>query len=139
MLKLGLDEVDKKLLDKYLKELCLKEAEVLKRQRGNAYGFGSDEQSSELLTKQLSGDNLEKAPTHTKQVENLFGNVDMILSRFGPQSFNKSSDDIVIKYSSDLLDNTYDWASHMMRRLLRKLRKSRKNSLKIRKLLLLKV
>ena len=119
----ALDEVDKRVMDKYIKELCLKEAEVLKNQRGKAYGFGFEMESAELVTKQLSV-GLDKAPTHTKPVENLFGNVDMILSRFGPQALSKSSDDIVIKYSSDLLDNTFDWASRRMRKIASKVEKA---------------
>ena len=48
----------------------------------------------------------------------------MILSRFGPQALSKSSDDIVIKYSSDLLDNTFDWASRRMRKIASKVEKA---------------
>ena len=109
------------LLDKYLRELCYYEGFVLKRQRGNAYGFGPDPDSSEHVLKQLSSEELQQAPTHTKPIENLYGVEDMILTRFGPQSFNKSQDDLVIRYSSDLLDKSHSWSSKRMRKLTRKL------------------
>ena len=46
---------------------------VLKRQRGDAYRFGDNPDSSELVTNQLSKEDLEREPTHTKDIENLFG------------------------------------------------------------------
>jgi hypothetical protein len=82
-LAVALADTDVELLEKYLKELCLKQAEVLRRQRGSAYGFGVEKNSEDCVSKQLSASTLDKAPTHTKAVENLFGNADMILTRFG--------------------------------------------------------
>ena len=60
------------------------------------------------MKQQLPDENLKHAPTHTKPIENLYGNEDMILSRFGVQAFKKSQDDLIIKYSHDLLDSN-DW------------------------------
>ena len=102
------------LLDRYLKELCVKQAEVLKRQRGGAYGFDSEASLEELVTNQVNESYLDKAPTHTKAVENLFGEEDMILTRFGNQTFEKSSDDLVVKYSKDMLDKSFILVSHRM-------------------------
>ena len=114
------------LLDKYLRELCSMLAVILQRQRGNAYGFGLVPDSSEHVLKQLSKEKLEDAPTHTKAVENLYGVEDMILSRFGPQSFERSQDDLVIRYSSDLLDQSHVWSSKRMRKLAKKMDKTQK-------------
>ena len=109
----ALSNCDKSLLDKHLKQLCAKEAEILRRQRGDAYGFGSVENPEELITNQVNAPYLDKAPTHTKAVENLFGEEDMILKRFGNQAFEKSSDDLVIKYSKDMLDKSYSWSTQL--------------------------
>ena len=92
----AIDKFDQAVLDKYLKKLCRKMAQVLKKQRGNAYNFGNDKDSPELVTKQLSHDDLKRAPTNTKPVENLFGIEDAILERFGGQAFAKSGDDLII-------------------------------------------
>ena len=115
----ALSNCDIGLLDRYLKELCAKQAEVLKRQRGGAYGFDDEASLEELVTNQVDESYLDKAPTHTKAVENIFGEEDMILNRFGNQAFEKSSDDLVIKYSKDMLDKTYSWSSQKMRRKTR--------------------
>ena len=42
---------------------------VLKRQRGDAYNFGDNPDFEELVTKQLPKEDLEKAPTHTKDIK----------------------------------------------------------------------
>ena len=60
---------------------------ILKRQRGDAYGFDENPDSEEHVMKQLSKDDLKKAPTHTKQIENLYGIEDMLLTPFGVQAF----------------------------------------------------
>ena len=125
-LQQALTNCDIGLLDRYLKELCCKQAEVLKRQRGAAYGFDSAASIGDLVTNQVDEAYLDKAPTHTKAVENLFGEEDMILSRFGNQAFEKSSDDLVIKYSKDMLDQEYSWSSQKMRRKTREVDKLQK-------------
>ena len=121
-----LSNCDIQLLDKYLKQLCSKQAEILRRQRGSAYGFGVVENPAELVSNQVDAANLDKAPTHTKAVENFFGEEDMILSRFGNQAFEKSSDDQVIKYSKDLLDSSYSWSTQKMRKTTREVDKVQK-------------
>ena len=40
---------------------------------GNAYGFGDDKTSVELVTKLFMEDELKEAPTHSCDIENLFG------------------------------------------------------------------
>ena len=50
----------------------------------------------------------------------------MILSRFGNQAFEKSSDDQVIKYSKDLLDSSYSWSTQKMRKTTREVDKVQK-------------
>ena len=161
----ALSNCDITLLDIYLKQLCVKQAQVLRRQRGDAYGFGVNEsqelvtnqeyvtnsnidltkspdavtkevdsdplvkksaENKELVTKQVDSANLDKAPTHTKAVENIFGEEDMILNRFGNQAFEKSSDDLVIKYSKDMLDNSFSWSTQKMRRLTKEIDKAQK-------------
>ena len=119
----AMDQVDKTLLDKYLKDLCYQMGVVLKRQRGDAYKFGDNPDSSELVTKQLSKEDLERAPTHTKDIENLFGIEDSILTRFGAKAFSKSSDDLIIKYSQDLLGDNYKWRSLKMKRKVKEMDK----------------
>ena len=37
--------------------------------------------------------------THTKPIENLFGNMDRELKKTGAQGFNKVADDLIIKYA----------------------------------------
>ena len=84
-------------------------ASILKRQRGNAYNFGDDENSTELVTSQFSENGFKDAPTHTRDIENLFGVEDSILTRLGAQSFEKSTDDLILKYSHDLLPEASVW------------------------------
>lgn len=117
---------DQRLLDRYLRDLCKMLAIILKRQRGNAYGFGDDPDSDEHVLKQMSADDLSKAPTHTKQIENLYGTEDMLLTRFGVQSFCKSQDDLIIKYSADLLDKSHSWHTKKVREKVKELDKSQK-------------
>ena len=116
-------QCDKQLLDKYLKDLCFQMSVVLKRQRGDAYNFGDNPDSEELVSKQLPTEDLERAPTHTKDIENLFGIQDSILTRFGAQVFNKSTDDLIIKYSQDLLGNKYEWNTSKMKKKAREMDK----------------
>ena len=56
----ALSNCDLGLLDRYLMELCEKQAEVLKRQRGAAYGFGDVDGSEEMITSQVDAANLDK-------------------------------------------------------------------------------
>ena len=117
----AIERCNKELFDCYLKELCAEMATILKRQRGNAYNFGDDENSTELVTPQFSEDELKDAPTHTRDIENLFGVEDSILIRFGAQSFEKSTDDLIVKYSHDLLHEATVWCIAKARRPVRNL------------------
>ena len=65
--------------------------------------------------------------THTKPIENLFGNLDQELKKTGPQGFRKASDKLIIKYSSDLIDSKYKWRTKANGQKARELRK--KNNL----------
>ena len=114
-------QCDSNVLNNYCKEMCKAMGKVLKTQRGDAYGFGTLDNSSELVTKQLTEDELKTALTHTKDVENLFGVEDAILTRFGGQAFEKSTDDLVIRYSKDLLPPPSDWCTSKMRKKKREL------------------
>jgi hypothetical protein len=112
----AIEQCDQELLDRYLKDISYQMSVVLKRQRGDAYDFGDNPDSSELVTKQMSKEDLERAPTHTKDIENLFGIEDSILTRFGANAFKKSTDDLIIKYSQDLLGNKFEWNTFKMRK-----------------------
>ena len=57
----AISECVQDLLDRFLKDLCQKEAEILKRQIGDAYGFGSNPDSSKFLKLQISDKDLQKA------------------------------------------------------------------------------
>ena len=118
----AIEQCDRYLLDKYLRDLCYQMGVVLKRQRGNAYRFGDDADSDELVTKQLSHEDLENAPTHTKDV----GIEDSILTRFGAQAFKKSTDDLIIKYSQDLLGDKFEWNTSKMRKKVKEMDKIQK-------------
>ena len=96
----AIERCNKELLDCYRKELCAEIATILKRQRGNTYNFGDDENSTELVTSQFSEDELK----------------DSILTRFGAQSFEKSTDDLILKYSHDLLPESTVWCTAKARR-----------------------
>ena len=118
----AINKCDTVLLDKFCKELCSAMGDVLQRQRGDAYGFsGKPEPSEELVTNQLTTEQLQTAVTHTKDIENLFGVEDAIISRFGGQVFDKSTDDLIIRYSKDLLSKPSDWCSKKMRKKKREL------------------
>ena len=89
---------------------------------GDAYNFGDNENPLELVTSLFSNEELKQAPTHSRDIENLFGLEDSILKRHGPQAFEKSSDDIVIKYSHDLLPSPKVWCTAKTRRVSKQLK-----------------
>ena len=105
------NESDKQLMNIYLKIICSTVAEVLKRQRGNQYGFGDDPNSDELVTRNLTDLLLDDADiTTTKPIENFFGNLDQELKKTGSKGFGKVGYDLIIKYSKDLLkSNAFEW------------------------------
>ena len=104
---------NKEVMDKCLKDITKNMALALKRQRGNAYGFGDDDDSDEHVTKNMPLEMLDDADaTHAKPVENFFGNLDRYVAKTGPQGFDKITDDLVLKYGKDLITkNDYEWRS----------------------------
>ena len=53
--------------------------------------------------------------THSKPIENYLGNLDQELKKFGPQGYDKSTSDLVIKYSKDLIDGKHEWCTRANR------------------------
>ena len=77
-------------MDKSLKDILKHMAVTLKRQRGNAYGFGDDIDSDEHITKNILSNMMDDPDaTHSKPVENYFGNLDRYLAKTGSQGFDK--------------------------------------------------
>ena len=105
------------VLDNYLWEMmCEMVGAIPKRQRGDAYGFGDTDNHPELVTNLFTEEELQSAATHSKDIENVFGVVDAILTRFGVQAFDKSTDDLIIRYSEDMLPDPSEWCSVKTRR-----------------------
>jgi len=83
---------NKPAMNKSIKDILLHMAATLKRQRGNAYGFGDDVDSEEHITKNVPPEMMDDPDaTHSKSVENYFGNLDRYISKTGPQGFDKVS------------------------------------------------
>ena len=68
-----------------------------------------------MVAKLCREDKLKKAQTHSRGIENLFRIEDLIITRFGAQAFKKLSDDLVIKYSHDLLPDPNVWCTRKAR------------------------
>ena len=103
-LSMYINTIDNDLMDMYLKKLCSSIGEALKRQRGDQYGFGDNPDSAELVTRNLTEEMLDDSDaTHTKPIENYYGNFDREIEKTGAQAFGKVSDDLLIKYSRDLI------------------------------------
>ena len=45
--------------------------------------------------------------THSKPIENYFGNLDRELKQSVPQGFDKATSDLIIKYRKDLIDGDH--------------------------------
>jgi hypothetical protein len=117
-----LSSVDTVLMDRYLKQLCAKVAEALKRQRGNQFGFGDDSNSKFHVMKNLTEAMLDDPDaTHTKPIENYFGNFDRELEKTGSQGFEKVTDDLIIKYSKDLIEEGNMWRVKANRKIAEEL------------------
>ena len=111
-LSMYLKTVDHVMMDMYLQKLCLKIGDALKRQRGDQYGFGDNPDSKDLVTINLTEELLDDSDTtHTKPIENYFGNFDRELKKAGAQGFSKATDDLIVKYSCDLIDDGFKWRS----------------------------
>ena len=109
-LKEYVESCDVDMMNRYLKQICTELSIVLKRQRGNQYGFGDDPNSPLDVRKNMPEAMLnDSEATHTKKMENYFGNLDRELKKSGPQGFDKSTSDLVIKYSKDLIGNEHQW------------------------------
>ena len=93
---------------------------------GNTYGFGNDKDSPELVTKLFMEDELKEAPTHSHDIENLFRIEDSIITRFGAQVFKKLSDDLVIKYSHEMLPDPKVWCTRKASKLAKVLKEKQK-------------
>ena len=84
-LKVFIESCDKDLMDKYLKQVCNELAIILKRQRGNQYGFGDDPDSSDHIKKNMTESMLDDPDAnHSKPIENYFGNMDHEIKKSGP-------------------------------------------------------
>ena len=118
------NDCDKETMDMSLKDMCSHMAATLKRQRGDAYGFGDNEDSDEHITKNISPDMMDDPDaTHSKPVENYFGNLDRYVSKTGPQGFDKVTDDLVLKYGKDLItESEYEWRSKENRESAKRLK-----------------
>ena len=64
-----------------------------------------------MVTRNLTDSLLGEADiTTTKPIENFFGNLDQELKKTGSKEFGKVGDDLIIKYSKDLLkSNAFEW------------------------------
>ena len=122
------DKCNQELMDLYLKQICTKLAEILKRQRGDQYGFGDNPESEMLVTKNMSESMLDDPDaSHTKSIENYFGNMDRGIKKSGPQGFNKVSNDLVIKYSKDLIGENFEWHKKANREASKRLSRKQVN------------
>ena len=108
------------LMNRYLSQICNQLAIILKRQRGDQYGFGDDPDSPSHIRKNMTEDMLnDPDATHSKPVENFFGNMDRELKKSGPQGFDKCASDLVIKYSKDLITEDDNWRPKQTKQLQR--------------------
>ena len=106
------------MMNRYLKKICKELGLILKRQRGNQYGFGDEIDSSQDIRKNMSEDMLnDPDANHTKSIENLFGNLDREIRKSGPKGFEKVASDLVIKYSKDLIGTEHLWHKKENRRV----------------------
>ena len=103
-----LSTCDKELLDSYMEQISKQAAVVLKQQWGDQYGFEDDSDSPQHVTKNMRKAMLDNpAAIHAKSVENYFGNLDGRLAKSGVKGFEKSVDDLIIKYSQNLVKPGY--------------------------------
>ena len=115
-------------MNRYLQKMCRELAITLKRQRGDQYGFGDDPSSPMDVRKNMTDSMLDDSDaTHTKPIENYFGNFDRELKQSGPQGFDKATSDLIIKYSKDLLDGEHLWHTRANRKAAKILEIKQKN------------
>ena len=95
-----LKSIDQTLMNLYIKKMCTTIAIILKRQRGNQYGFGDQENNPDHVKQNMTNAMLDDPDaTNTKPIENLFGNLDREIKKTGSSGFKNVSDDLLIKYS----------------------------------------
>ena len=117
-----LSECDHTLMENYLMQICQSLGCILKRQRGDQYGFGDDANSDLHILKNMDEKMLDDPDaTNTKSIENYFGNLDREITKAGSQGFNKCSDDLIIKYAKDIIDGKHGWTTKANRKLSKKL------------------
>ena len=89
--------------------ICNELAIILKWQWGNQYGFDDDPGSTMDIRKNITGSMLgDPDATHSKPIENYFGNLDWELKKSDPQGYDKSTNDLVIKCSKNLIDGKHE-------------------------------
>ena len=70
-----ISDCSQQLMDSYLKQICTSLGVILKRQRGNQYGFGGDPDSDLHIMKNMDEKMLDDADaTNIKAIKNYFGN-----------------------------------------------------------------
>ena len=106
------EECDKDMMNRYLTQICTELGIILKRQRGNQYGFGDDPDSPAHIRKNMTDAMLnDPDANHSKPIENFFGNMDREIKKSGPQGFDKCASDLIIKYGKDLVGDNDNWRS----------------------------
>ena len=105
-------------MDSYLKQMSQNLGAILKKQRGDQYGFGDDIDSDLHVMKNMDPKMLDfPDATNAKSIENYFGNLDREIRKTGAQGFGKCSDDLAIKYSRDLVDGQHKWQTKANRKI----------------------
>ena len=123
------DSCHKQMMDRYLKKIRNELAIVLKKQRGNQYRFGDDPGSTMVFIFLNMIESMLDDPdaTHSKPIENYFGNLDRESKKSGTQSYDKSTSNLDIKYSKDRIDASMSGALVLIEMLLRVWKQSRRN------------
>ena len=112
----NMDKCGLPALQEFFTGICNELAIILKWQRGNQYGFRDDPDSTMDIRKNITESMLDDPDaTHSKPIENYFGNLDRELKKSDPQGYDKSRSDLVIKYSKDLIDCKHEWCTRANR------------------------
>ena len=80
--------------------------------------------TSEKMTESMLDD---PDATHSKPIENYFGNLDRESKKSSTQSYDKSTSNLVIKYSKDRIDASMSGALVLIEMLLRVWKQNRRN------------
>ena len=105
---------DQEKMNQCLTDVTREMALSLKRQHGNAYGFGDDDCSEDRILMNLPDELLDDPDAvHSKPVENFLGNLDRHVAKTGPQGFDKVTDDLLLKYGKKLIKKkSFEWRSN---------------------------